>query len=109
VWDQLLRIPFGATASYGQVAGRVGRPQAVRAVGAANGRNPIAIVIPCHRIIGADGTLTGYGGGLPTKRWLLAHEGCQQRLSLTAGLTPAPPAASALPWRGSCVRRWGAP
>jgi methylated-DNA-[protein]-cysteine S-methyltransferase len=74
VWDELVRIPYGTTASYGGVAARVGRPRAVRAVGAANGRNPLAIIVPCHRVIGSDGGLTGYGGGLPTKRWLLAHE-----------------------------------
>jgi methylated-DNA-[protein]-cysteine S-methyltransferase len=74
VWSALREIPHGATTSYGAIAARVGRPRAVRAVGAANGRNPLAIVIPCHRIIGSDGGLTGYGGGLPTKRWLLAHE-----------------------------------
>jgi len=74
VWQQLLAIPFGRTASYGEVARAIGRPAASRAVGAANGRNPIAIIVPCHRVIGADGTLTGYGGGMPTKRWLLAHE-----------------------------------
>lgn len=74
VWAVLRTIPFGVTWSYAQVARRLGRPKAVRAVGAANGRNPIGIVIPCHRVIGADGSLTGYGGGLPRKRWLLAHE-----------------------------------
>jgi len=74
VWRALREIPFGETCSYRDLAARVGRPKAVRAVGAANGRNPIAIVVPCHRVIGADGTLTGYGGGLPRKRWLLAHE-----------------------------------
>jgi methylated-DNA-[protein]-cysteine S-methyltransferase len=84
VWSALVAIPFAATASYGEVAARVGRPRAVRAVGAANGRNPIAIVIPCHRVIGSDGTLTGYGGGLPTKRWLLAHEG---RVAGRAGIS----------------------
>lgn len=74
VWEALLAIPYGATASYGDIARRVGQPAAVRAVGAANARNPIAIVIPCHRVIGADGTLTGYAGGLPRKRALLALE-----------------------------------
>jgi len=74
VWDELLQIPFGDTTSYADVARRIGRPNAVRAVGAANGANPIAIIVPCHRVIGADGTLTGYGGGLPAKRWLLDHE-----------------------------------
>lgn len=85
VWRALLEIPFGTTESYGALARRIGLPQAARAVGLANGRNPISIVIPCHRVIGADGSLTGYGGGLERKRWLLAHEqrhavGAQQRL-----------------------------
>ena len=74
VWDELRRIPFGETISYGELARRIGRPTASRAVGAANGRNPIAIVVPCHRVIGADGTLIGYGGGLPVKQALLALE-----------------------------------
>jgi len=74
VWDGLLTIPFGATLSYAELARRIGRPGASRAVGAANGQNPIAIVVPCHRVIGADGTLTGYGGGLDRKEWLLQHE-----------------------------------
>lgn len=74
VWRALLAIPYGATESYAALAARVGRPGAARAVGAANGRNPLAIVVPCHRVIGASGALTGYGGGLPLKRWLLAHE-----------------------------------
>jgi methylated-DNA-[protein]-cysteine S-methyltransferase len=74
VWRALLEIPFGETRSYADIAVRIGRPAAVRAVGAANGRNPIAIVIPCHRVIGSDGSLTGYGGGEPRKRWLLSHE-----------------------------------
>jgi methylated-DNA-[protein]-cysteine S-methyltransferase len=74
VWHALAHIPYGDTVSYGTLAGRIGQPQAVRAVGAANGRNPLPIVLPCHRVIGADGSLTGFGGGLPTKRWLLAME-----------------------------------
>ncbi len=74
VWDELRRISYGETISYGELARRVGKPTASRAVGAANGRNPLAIVVPCHRVIGADGTLTGYGGGLPVKRALLALE-----------------------------------
>jgi methylated-DNA-[protein]-cysteine S-methyltransferase len=74
VWEGLLGIPFGATISYAELARRIGRPGASRAVGAANGRNPIAIIVPCHRVIGADGTLTGYGGGLDRKDWLLRHE-----------------------------------
>ena len=74
VWEELRRIPYGETISYGELARRIGRPTASRAVGAANGRNPIAIVVPCHRVIGADGTLIGYGGGLPVKQALLALE-----------------------------------
>ncbi len=74
VWAALLRIPFGATATYGEIARAVGRPDASRAVGGANHRNPIAIIIPCHRVIGADGSMTGYGGGLPRKRLLLELE-----------------------------------
>jgi methylated-DNA-[protein]-cysteine S-methyltransferase len=74
VWNALAKIPYGSTISYGELARRVGQPQAVRAVGAANGRNPLPIVLPCHRVIGADGSLTGFGGGLPTKRFLLAME-----------------------------------
>jgi len=74
VWDALCEIPYGTTISYAELARRIGRPSAVRAVGAANGANPLAILVPCHRVIGADGTLTGYAGGLPMKQWLLAHE-----------------------------------
>jgi methylated-DNA-[protein]-cysteine S-methyltransferase len=74
VWEELGRIPYGVTISYGELARRIGQPAAVRAVGAANGRNPLPIVLPCHRVIGSDGSLTGFGGGLPTKRFLLALE-----------------------------------
>jgi methylated-DNA-[protein]-cysteine S-methyltransferase len=74
VWQGLLSIPYGTTMSYGQLAERIGRPAASRAVGAANGKNPIGIIVPCHRVIGANGTLTGYGGGLDRKQWLLTHE-----------------------------------
>ncbi len=74
VWAALLEIPFATTTSYGAVAKRIGHPGAARAVGAANGANPIALIVPCHRVIGADGALTGYGGGLPLKRRLLEHE-----------------------------------
>src|SRR5690606_26543840 len=74
VWATLMEIPAGETRSYGWVAERIGRPSASRAVGAANGQNPIVIVVPCHRVVGANGTLTGYGGGLQRKRWLLEHE-----------------------------------
>jgi methylated-DNA-[protein]-cysteine S-methyltransferase len=73
-WSALAGIPYGTTVSYGEQARRLGVPRAVRAVGAANGRNPLPIVLPCHRVIGASGALTGYGGGLDMKRWLLAHE-----------------------------------
>ncbi|HTQ03449.1 MAG TPA: methylated-DNA--[protein]-cysteine S-methyltransferase [Polyangiaceae bacterium] len=75
VWRGLLTIPCGQTRSYGDIARQIGRPNAVRAVGLANGSNPIGIVVPCHRVIGSNGTLTGYGGGIERKRWLLAHEG----------------------------------
>lgn len=74
VWTELRRIPYGATVSYAAIAQRIGQPSAVRAVGAANGRNPIAIVIPCHRVIGADGRLAGYAGGVARKQALLVHE-----------------------------------
>jgi len=75
VWHTLRTIPVGQTISYAELARRVGRPTGFRAVGSANGRNPIAVVVPCHRVIAADGTLGGYSGGLENKRWLLAHEG----------------------------------
>jgi methylated-DNA-[protein]-cysteine S-methyltransferase len=74
VWAALLEIPCGETASYGAIAERIGAVGAARAVGLANGQNPISIIVPCHRVIGANGSLTGYGGGLPAKRWLLGHE-----------------------------------
>ena len=73
-WRSLAFIPFGRTWSYAELAKRVGSPKAVRAVGAANGRNPIPIILPCHRVIGSNGALTGFGGGLPVKKWLLEHE-----------------------------------
>ncbi len=73
-WNALADIPYGQTASYGQQAASIGRPKAVRAIGGANGRNPVAIVLPCHRIVGADGSLTGFGGGIAVKKWLLDHE-----------------------------------
>jgi O-6-methylguanine DNA methyltransferase len=75
VWAQLRKVPYGHTASYRDIALAIGRPKAVRAVGAANGQNPISIIVPCHRVIGSDGSLTGYGGGLWRKEWLLRHEG----------------------------------
>jgi methylated-DNA-[protein]-cysteine S-methyltransferase len=74
VWAALRGIPYGSTVSYAEIARRIGMPTGSRAVGAANGRNPIAIIVPCHRVIGADGTLIGYGGGLDRKQWLLRHE-----------------------------------
>ena len=80
VWAQLTRIPYGETRSYGYVAKAVGEPGGAQAVGAANGRNPIAIVVPCHRVIGADGSLIGFGGGLPRKRFLLDLEQRADRL-----------------------------
>jgi methylated-DNA-[protein]-cysteine S-methyltransferase len=75
VWHALRKITYGTTVSYAKLAERIGRPTAVRAVGLANGSNPIAVVVPCHRVIGSNGSLTGYGGGLERKRWLLEHEG----------------------------------
>ncbi len=74
VWQELRTIPFGVTISYGELASRLSQPAAVRAVGAANGRNPVSIIVPCHRVIGSNGSLTGYGGGLERKRMLLDHE-----------------------------------
>ncbi len=74
VWRQLQKIPYGRTASYGDIARAIGNPKACRAVGLANGKNPVSIIVPCHRIIGSNGALTGYGGGLWRKEWLLKHE-----------------------------------
>jgi methylated-DNA-[protein]-cysteine S-methyltransferase len=82
VWRQLTKIPFGETWSYGQLAKRLDNPNGSRAVGLANGRNPIAVIVPCHRVIGADGSMTGFGGGIPRKQWLLAHEGLPANGSL---------------------------
>ena len=75
VWNELLKIAYGETVTYAELALRIGKPNAVRAVGAANGANPIPLIVPCHRVIGSNGTLTGYGGGIDRKQWLLAHEG----------------------------------
>jgi methylated-DNA-[protein]-cysteine S-methyltransferase len=94
VWRELTEIPFGETRSYGEIAARLGQPTAARAVGAANGRNPIAIIVPCHRVIGASGALTGYGGGMERKRWLLEHERAVLR-----SLTPSPARPRAHPPR----------
>lgn len=80
VWKALLAIPYGETMSYGQLAKKIGEPKAVRAVGAANGQNPIPIIVPCHRVIGSDGSLTGFGGGLENKKKLLELESRQRRL-----------------------------
>ncbi|MGW1765224.1 methylated-DNA--[protein]-cysteine S-methyltransferase [Streptomyces sp. NPDC002073] len=85
VWDQLVQIPYGETWSYGELAARLGKPNASRAVGLANGKNPVGIIVPCHRVIGASGSMTGYGGGLDRKERLLAFE---------SGRTPAPAAAA---------------
>lgn len=84
VWSALRTIAAGTTLSYGALAARIGAPAAVRAVGLANGRNPIGVVVPCHRVIGSDGSLTGYGGGLPRKRWLLEHEARHSTFRLEA-------------------------
>jgi len=81
VWNALRTIPYGATTSYGELAKRLGDVSATRAVGAANGKNPIPIIIPCHRVVGSKGELTGFGGGLDRKRWLLEHEGVLMKLA----------------------------
>jgi methylated-DNA-[protein]-cysteine S-methyltransferase len=86
VWNALLTIPYGETRSYGEIARQIGRPDRARAVGAANGSNPVSLIVPCHRVIGADGSLTGYGGGLDRKRFLLDLESGVNSLSLE-GLT----------------------
>jgi methylated-DNA-[protein]-cysteine S-methyltransferase len=85
VWDELTRIPYGETISYMELALRLGDRKLVRAVGTANGRNPLSIIVPCHRVIGADGTLVGYGGGLERKRWLLEHEAVASGRRLAVG------------------------
>ena len=105
VWNVLRHIPFGETVSYAEVARQIGQPQAARAVGLANNQNPIAIVVPCHRVIGADGSMTGYGGGLPRKRWLLDHE---TRVAKPVGRTLdlfSPPAAVPLATVPATIRR----
>ena len=94
VWNELLAIPYGQTTSYGELAARLGQPNASRAVGLANGRNPVSIIVPCHRVVGANGTLTGYGGGLPRKRWLLDHESGVPRAWLALNMVPIPGAAA---------------
>jgi methylated-DNA-[protein]-cysteine S-methyltransferase len=97
-WRGLTQIPYGETVSYGEQAKRLGNPNASRAVGLANGRNPIPIVVPCHRVIGADGSLTGFGGGIERKRWLLAHEGAFA--DLLAGLSQNEAATHSTPAGG---------
>lgn len=87
VWEALTRIPFGETRTYGELAVSLGKPRAARAMGAANARNPISIIVPCHRVVGAGGKLAGYAGGVEAKRWLLAHE--QRALSTKAPRLPA--------------------
>lgn len=82
VWKALREIPYGATISYGELARRIGQPTASRAVGLANGQNPISIIVPCHRVIGSNGSLTGYGGGIERKQWLLAHEATRRQAKL---------------------------
>jgi methylated-DNA-[protein]-cysteine S-methyltransferase len=82
VWEELLKIPFGKTASYQEVTNKLGDPKAIRAVANANGKNPLWIVVPCHRVIGSDGSLTGYAGGLWRKKWLLEHENPVKQQSL---------------------------
>lgn len=90
-WRNLMEIPYGGTRSYGEQAQRIGNAKASRAVGLANGKNPIPIVVPCHRVIGADGSLTGFGGGIERKRWLLAHERLHAREPLNGSGRPAGP------------------
>src|SRR6476660_1550804 len=98
VWNALLTIPFGETRSYGDIARQIGNPKSVRAVGAANGKNPIPIIVPCHRVIGSGGDLTGFGGGLERKRWLLEHEGALLRLgALCLALLVARPVHAQFP------------
>ncbi len=91
VWSALRRIPVGTTTSYGKLAAAIGRPAAVRAVGMANSRNPIAVVIPCHRVIGSNGSLTGYAAGIERKRWLLQHEGFYVQSELPLRVAAAGP------------------
>lgn len=82
VWNELLNIPFGKTLNYQQMANKLGDPKVIRAAASANGKNPISIIIPCHRVIGSDGSLTGYAGGIHRKKWLLEHENPSQQQSL---------------------------
>ena len=107
VWRALLDVPYGTTCSYAEIARRLGSASATRAVGAANGRNPLPIVVPCHRVIGADGSLTGYGGGLAIKRFLLRLEGALQEADLFDPPLSRPPCVSgSVPLRrGACAPR----
>lgn len=101
VWKALRQVPAGRTISYGELADQIGRPKAVRAVGLANGSNPIPVVVPCHRVIGADGSLTGYGGGLGRKKWLLAHERRFDKTAIVAEdeqMTGSPERVGAVTW-----------
>ena len=105
VWEQLRTVRAGSTATYAELARAIGAPKAVRAVGAANGANPVALIVPCHRIIGSSGHLTGYGGGLDRKRWLLAHESGERKLwnpvSGPVSISPcSPPTVSPSTTRG---------
>ncbi len=103
VWQELRRIPYGETISYGELARRIGQPSASRAVGRGNGQNPISIIVPCHRVIGANGTLTGYGGGLDRKKWLLEHEAAATGRFVVPPATGAPRRAA-----GTTAHRVGA-
>ncbi|MBX7182948.1 MAG: methylated-DNA--[protein]-cysteine S-methyltransferase [Bacteroidia bacterium] len=82
VWNELLKIPYGTTISYSELANRLGNPKTIRAAASANGKNPLGIIIPCHRVIGSSGDLVGYAGGLPRKKWLLRHEGFDKQETL---------------------------
>lgn len=99
VWEALTAIPFGETRSYAEIAVAIGRPRAVRAVGGANARNPLSVVVPCHRVVGSRGDLTGYAGGIERKRWLLAHEStaCRTLPSRRASATPGAAAGTRRP------------
>jgi methylated-DNA-[protein]-cysteine S-methyltransferase len=104
VWVALRDIPPGTTISYSELARRIGRPRATRAVGLTNGLNPVAVVVPCHRVIGADASLTGYGGGLHRKRWLLEHEGLRIRNGTKVETADQLAFAGLLSWTAGCRR-----
>jgi methylated-DNA-[protein]-cysteine S-methyltransferase len=99
VWQEIARVACGETITYAELARRAGRPGAARAAGAATGRNPVSVIVPCHRIVGSDGSLTGYAGGLPRKKALLALEGCERRATSTGSRPPRRAAAGAAPTR----------